>query len=823
MMAKARRNRRAARRHAGADSAATRKAKLLAIARRSKKTGKRAIPPQRALRSAGAGGGPPAGKRFLVFLVLALCAVLAVRLGVFEQDYRFQKSLALVSGNCAGTISPALALAESDWIAMPVSREDGGSSVAVFEGAGTASGARAGISIPGGIEVLSIAINGQTLCAPCAGNAPYSLPRAQEGALHVVVKTGLRDGGVDAAPVRSRINIAFVDNIYGTTMQPEVGIGIAGGWKSIPNSQIPSSVYGTDAPFHLNRVRILPEYLSRLEWPYTNYTFLSALPPSLLSLVFGAAPEYAYKLWQIALFFLPIPIFYLFSRKLARGQDAVFAVSSLLYLCFPVTGLLTGGGPDLFLYGMTSHSLATCLSLLFFFCAYEYAAERKRNALLLAALFFMLAFLSNQRIIVALGILAFAASIPALVRKDFGRVALLALCLFCAVLWNALPFLSAMNTGKYSSLGGANISGEGMWAVAALQSGYLALPLLFIAGAWEAHRNRDLRFLLLASGAFMVLIFTTSPGVNRLAPFVDGIRFMPSFFLPAFFLAGMGAYFLWKLLAAAYWRAAAERKWDMEACGGAVVFAIFLPAAAVFFAVSATSVDFYAHTINSLGAAGDYVSQQQASAIIGGERAFFISESKDSQYPVYERNLQEIYVVDFATPDALAQRMQSYRLRYAILGSTKHALERSRDGTASRYEEYLALKSDARFEEIALVGEDRLFLLKEGEAGAAFFSQGAAIARHSIRFDRAEFSGTCLEEQCSLVFFASVPPENECAVSGAKCAADVDVDKRMVSVREIPRGKFELSVAPKNTDYELPLILASALAVGACYIFSKED
>ena len=98
----------------------------------------------------------------------------------------------------------------------------------------------------------------------------------------------------------------------------------------------------------------------------------------------------------------------------SRGSDAVFAISSFLYLCFPVTGLLTGGGPDLFMYGMTAQILATGLSLLFFLFAYEYLEAGGRARLALAALFFMLAFLSNQRIIVALGIFAFAASIPAL-------------------------------------------------------------------------------------------------------------------------------------------------------------------------------------------------------------------------------------------------------------------------------------------------------------------------------------------------------------------------------------------------------------------------
>ncbi|MFA6489716.1 MAG: hypothetical protein WCT52_03455 [Candidatus Micrarchaeia archaeon] len=760
-----------------------------------------------------------AGGRFLVFLVLALCAVLAIQLGVFEQDYQFQQSLATVSGNCLdGTAAPAFAFAKSDEITLPTGAE-AGSAIASFEGGGKATG----VSLSGEVDILSLSINGQEICSPCAGNAPYKFAKAQEGALHVVAKTAPKAGRENATAGKSRINIAFVDNLYGTTIQPEVGIRIAGGWKSVPNTQIPSSVYGTDAPFHLNRARVLPEYLSRLEWPYAGYTFLSVLPPAMLNLAFGTPPEYAYKLWQIALFFFPVAIFYLFSRKLARGNDAVFAAASLLYLCFPVTGLLTGGGPDLFLYGMTAHSLATYLSLLFFFYAYEYAAEKKRGALVYATLFFMLAFLSNQRIIVALGILAFVAAIPALARMDFRRIALLAICLLCAVLWNALPFMSTINAGKYGALGGANISGEGTWVVAVLQSGYLVLPFLFLAGMWEAHKNRDLRLLLLAGGAVLVLLFTTSPQVNRLAPFVDGIRFMPSFFLPAFLLAGMGAYFLWRLFIGAYERVSVARKWDKVTYGGALVMAVFLPAAAVFFAVSATSTEFYVRTVGSMDSAQDYVSQQQAYAIAGSERLFFIAESRSSQYPVYERNLQGTYVVDFGSPDSLAQRMRDYRLRYVVLGSTKHALEKNRASTVPRYEEYLALKGDLRFEEMPLAGGDRLFMLKDGERGEVFFAQGADITGYSVRFDRATFTGTCNADSCSIAFFAVVPPLNECAVSGNRCTAEVDADRRMVSVQGIPRGDFRLFVSPKNQEYVLPLALASALMIGACYILSKDD
>lgn len=816
-MDRLRHGRRKARDGARRKPSESRRAHLQSVAVRSRK----AVKSAKAASVSGNGGRgtqKPAGKRFLVFLVLALCAVLAVRLGVFEQDYRFQKSLAMVSGNCLdGTATPAFAFAESDAIILPAGMGSC-SSIAAFEGAGRATGA----SVSGGAEVLSLEINGQEICGPCMENASYRFAKAQEGALHIVAKTAPKSTG-NATQGRSRINIAFVDNLYGTTIQPEVGILITGGWKSVPNTQIPSSVYGTDAPVHLNRARILPEYLSRLEWPYAGYTFLSALPPAALNLAFGTPPEYAYKLWQIALFFFPVAIFYLFSRKLARGNDAVFAAASLLYLCFPVTGLLTGGGPDLFLYGMTSHSLATYLSLLFFFYAHEYAAERKRGALAYATLFFMLAFLSNQRIIVALGVLAFVASIPALARMDFRRIALLAICLICSILWNALPYASSINAGKYGALGGANISGEGTWIVAVLQSGYLVLPLLFLAGAWEAYKNRDLRPLLLAGGAVLVMLFATSPQVNRLAPFVDGIRFMPSFFLPAFLLAGMGAYFLWRLFIDAYERVSSARKWDKITYGGALVMAVFLPAAAVFFAVSATSTDFYVRTVGSMDAAQDYVSQQQAWAIVGGERSFFISESRSSQYPVYEQNLQGTYVVDFGSPDSLAQRMRDYRVRYVILGSTKHALEKNRASTVPRYDEYLALKGDARFEEMPLAGGDRLFLLKDGESGDVFFAQGADIKSYSVRFDRATFTGTCNADSCSIVFFAVVPPLNECVVSGGRCTAEVDAEKRVVSVQGIPRGDFRLSVSPKNQEYVLPLVLASALMIGACYILSKDN
>ena len=764
---------------------------------------------------------PPAS--FLVVLTVAFCIVLAARLGALEQNYAFQKTPALISGSCPdGTAQPELAFAESNRLSLPIGRENQSVTSASFAGEGTAVGASVAPSEPGNLQVESLSINGQEICGPCANNVTYRIPRSAEGELHVAVETAAGGGIADGNAGKSKINIVMVEGIYGTEILPSAEITLYGGWKSAQNAQIPSSIYGTDAPFHLNRVRLLPDYLARLEWPYANYTFFSALAPSLASLFFGTPPEYAYKLGEIALFFLPVAIFYLFSRRLSRGSDAVFAISSFLYLCFPITGLLTGGGPDLFMYGMTAQMLATCLSLLFFLFAYEYLEAGGKARLALAALFFMLAFLSNQRIIVALGIFAFAASIPALLRKEFWRVALLAACLLFSVLWNAIPFAMSINTGTYGALGGANIGVEGEWALAVLQSGYLILPALFITGLFEARRNRGSLHLLLAAGAVMTLIFTSSAGVNRLAPFVDGVRFMPSFFLPAFFLAGMGAYLLWRGFAGWFEQVSVERKWDRVTYGGAVALAVFLPLAAMFFVVASTSFDFYGSTINSIATARDYVSQQQAGAIIGDERAFFISESVESQYPVYERNLQRTYVVDFGSPGALAAQMQKFRLRYAILGSTKHALEKDRNVTAPRYSEYLALENDPHFVEIPIQGGDRLFMLRDGEEGRVFFAPGVQMGNYSIRFDRADFAGTCLQENCTVSFYSSVPLENNCILSGRKCTASVDAQTKEVVVRGIPKGDFTLAVSPKLPDYELLLAAVSILAVGACFFFSKD-
>jgi|GEM_PF-984930 len=766
---------------------------------------------------------------FLVFFVVALCAVFAVRVGALEKNLKFQEQPAFVSGDCGAALASGIAPAfsESNRIALPLCRGEGGKSSASFAGRGMATGARIGTAPEGEVEIRSLYINNKKLCGPCKNDVEYGFSEPEYGELRLTALAG-GVAGVNGSELE-KARIVFIENSRGTAITPMSDIEISGGWESTPNSEIPSSVYGVDAPFHINRARVLPEYLARMQWPYAAYTFVSAIPPSLL-VIAGDSPQYAYKLWEIALFLFPVAIFYLLSRKLAVGKDAIFALGSTMYICFPITGILTGGGPDLFIYGMTAHTLATGLSLLFFLFAFEYANCGGRKPLALAALFFLLAFLSNQRIVLALCILGFAASVPAALQAKYRRVALLLAALFFATAWSTAPFVEtflspAINGGNYGTLGNARIEGEWMWAPAFMQSGCLVLPVLFAAGIYWAWKNRELMPLLLAFGAFLVLVVATSAGVNRIVPFIDGIRFLPSFFLPAFFIAGIGAYAILKWLVGGYSRLCDEKGWDRTTAGGAILFAVLLPCAIVFFVVAGTTADFYRESIDSVFVAQDYVSQQGISSAISGERALFISESWRSQYPVYEKDLQRLYIEDLPSPGELADKMHRMRLRYVVLGSTKHSPIDDGEKTRARYDEYLALAQDDRFVEIPANGSNRLFMLKDGEVGAEFFSEGAKITGYEVMPDRAKFTGRCETdgEGCGIVFFAYVPKENSCVVSGGKCVAEIDSETRAVSVRGIPRGGFEISVEPKNPDYLLPIALASALAFGACVFLSRES
>ena len=301
------------------------------------------------------------------YFVLLVCLAFALELGILEPQFLFQKSPAevLAGANCPQA-APAWAFASEERLLLYLPHSQPSEAAALFDGRGEANGVRVGFSEPM-MGLYGLWINGEKLCSPCS-SGEYHLANPASGRLKVRAEAAEND----SATAPTTFAMALFDKEKQTHALAPLSISVEGGWRAVPNSAMPSSFYGVDAPFHVNRVEVLSGYLAQLRWPWADYSFISVLPSSLLQLAGGISHQYAYKVYSIALFFVPVLVFFLFSRKLKSGGRPAFMFASLLYLAMPVRGYLTGGLADLFIYGMMPHALATYLSLFFLYFAYEF-------------------------------------------------------------------------------------------------------------------------------------------------------------------------------------------------------------------------------------------------------------------------------------------------------------------------------------------------------------------------------------------------------------------------------------------------------------------
>lgn len=759
--------------------------------------------------------------RLPIFIAIAFCLAFALLLGALESEFRFQKTDAHMSWmeNCSAQSRISHAFASGGGLLLPLAHGQNSSSFASFSGLGKISWVTIDFD-EAGAAVSSLRVNGKLACSPCNAGRRYPL---EIGEAHgILVAAEAVEVNAPAAEARanigSSIGAAFFEKASRTRIEAPLEVSIGGGWQAGNNAAMPSSFYGVDAPFHISRIPLLAEYLVRLEWPWDHYSFLSAAPPALLYAATGMAPQYAYKLYEIALFFVPVVLFYFFSRKLSSGANAAFLFASLLYLCLPANGLVTGGGPDLFLYGMTAHTLATYLSLVFFYFAYEFAVEGRGRSLLPAVAAFAAAFASNLRILFALCAILGVVCIPPLARLRLRKPLVLGVACFAAIAWMLVPYVLGMNLGGYAPLGGVKVRGQEQGLLAVLGAGYLLLPLLAVAGAYCAYARREwFAGLLIAAGA-LVFVAGTNPQINQLFPFIDGLRFLPSFFLPMFFLAGIGAHFAWSSAREIALRAAAARGIDCATAAGAFALALLLPAAAVFSVAASTTAEQYSSASGSLRAAADYSSLERIGAITGEGRVLFISDSMVSQYPVFGNALRGNVVVDFEDASALANRMEGCNARHAILGSSKTLGEA---GGKSRQQDYLAIASDPRFEEILVAGSSRLFVLHGESTGSDVVAHGASVSASEVRLDRAAARGTCFSENCSVVFFSSLPASSECLNRNGSCSVSSGACGSAV-VSGMAQGGFDIEVTPKHQGYELLLAAGGLAVLAACILVSKD-
>jgi len=765
-----------------------------------------------------------------VLIVILFCLVFAVSLGALQSELYFQK----VNVEKLQTTFPALEDASAA-NATETGIEGGNNYAYASENSllfklphTQAMGARALFFGNGAVSSISytnrdqtsnvtkIVLNGNIVCSPCVAGKKY--PTSASGDVAVEIFT--EKTALEAQPDNRLMRRVFFEKSMMTTIDTLVMVELEGGWQSKPNSAMPSSFYGTDAPFHIHRVPIGASHLLRLQWPWADYTYLSIMPASLTYILLGVSNQYAYKLWEILLFFLPVAIFYIFSRKLAKGRDAVFLFASLIYLFLPSQGMLVGGGADLFMYGMTAHTLATSLSFLSLLFAYEFVVERKNPRFWLSLLFFVLAVASNQRIFIALAIGLGALFVISLVVTDARRAILLGIACAAAVMFLLAPF--AISTGTlagYAVLGGASTENIGWSLLGFFQLGYFILPLLFIVGAATAISKREMFLLFLFAICALVFAFATSPELNKFAPFLDSMRFMPSFFLPVFFISGAGALFIFELAVANIEKVGKRLRIDKLDAVVSFCFAIFVPLAVLFASLALSTMDQYREETTSLVVAAEYSELQTAYEIIGDECVFVQGKLDVSQYPIYEKGFERGVIAWMDSSEGIIDAMTDTRCRYLLLGNVKSIVNAS---DRTRWQEYMIFKNESRFQEVAYGGSNRLFILKGVEGAAKLESDGARIDTYSFDYDRGSMNGECLADNCTIRIRQDSLPSALVCNGSIGCDVQIDEKSNAVYVSNIPRGKFDIVLSPQQAGWLYPLVAIGALVALVCwYVVGK--
>ncbi len=740
-----------------------------------------------------------------ILIVIMFCLVFALQMGALQPEFHFQK----VSAEHGGAYGSSYAYASGNALLLKLPHAQSMSASALFFGSGhVASVSYSGVDQTA--NVTKITVGGKVACSPCVAGKDY--PAQADG--DVAVGVFANETPLVAQPGNGPLKRAFFEKTMATGIDAEVNVKLGGGWEASPNSAVPSSFYKVDAPFHIHRVMIGASHLLRLQWPWAEYTYLSAMPASLIYLLLGVSHQYAYKLWEMLLFFLPVFVFYLFSRKLARGKDAVFLFASLIYLFLPSQGMIVGGGADLFMYGMTAHTLATSLSLISLLFAYEFVVEMKNRSFWLSLLFFVLAVASNQRIFIALAIGMGALLAISLAVADARRAVLLGIACAAAAAFLLAPF--AINSGQLASypvLGGASTESLGWSLVGFFQLGYFALPLLFIAGVVVAIKRREMFLLFVFAVCALVFAFATSPEVNRLAPFLDGLRFMPSFFLPVFFISGAGALYAFETAVA--WAGKAGKRLKLDRLDATVSFclAILAPLAVLFASAALSTMDQYRGEATSLAVAAEFSELQAAYGLLGGGCLFIQGGMDVSHYPIYEQGLERTHIADMDTPGGIIDAMASARCKYLLLGNVKLVASASE---SARWQEYAGFKSETRLEEVAYGGSDRLFAIKGMEPAAKVESSDARVDGYSFDYDRGSVQGECLAGTCTLRIRQDMLPAALACGGAQGCSVRPDPAGYAFYVEGIPHGKFDIALEPRPADWFYPLVLAGAAVALAC-------
>ncbi|MCX6772629.1 MAG: hypothetical protein NTV88_02570 [Candidatus Micrarchaeota archaeon] len=669
-----------------------------------------------------------------------------------------------------------------------------------------------------GLALDRVLVNGKVLCAPCENGNKYALEGGRaEGGLLLEAQGHATDLKQGLERNQGGLHMAFFELSSQTHALAPLKLSITGSWNAVATSRMPSSFYGEDAPFHINRVPVLAGYLMQLKVPWSTYGFVSMVPPALFYAATGLPYQYAYKIYAILLFFVPVVIFYLFSRKLPKYQDVVFAISSLLYLCLPMGGMPLGGGLDLFAYGMTPHTIATYLSLFFFYAAYEAVIERKKLDsvwLLGAAVIFMLAFAANPRILAALAIGFVIVAAAALAQKRLKRAVLLLIACASASAWLAASFLSGFSISSYSIVGGATPGGAVETLRLLFQLGYIALPLLFAAGAYFAWRGRNLFAFAVAGYSAAMFAFATSAGLLQAYPFLDVLRFLPSFYLPFIFVCGAGIAALAEKAPPLLGVIGKKLRLEKDTLAVAVMLAVLAPSA-MFLMIfwNASSVQ-YSNAGDSLEAASGYSSFASAHAIIGSERALLVTRTDVSQYPAFEQNLEKLSIKYLQDPPSIASEMEKQKLRYVIVGNAI-AVRNENETTAWQFLD--AMRGSPLFAEVFPGSAAHVFMLKGALIAPDAAGVDVAVEGADLRYDGASVAGECRADSCNVTVYSKTISKNAvCNGAPMQCGLTFIADSGSILVSGMKRGRFNFDIAPQHGTLELALLALGLIGLVIC-------
>ena len=325
---------------------------------------------------------------------------------------------------------------------------------------------------------------------------------------------------------------------------------------------------------------------------------------------------------------------------------------------------------------------------------------------------------------------------------------------------------------------------------------------------------------MLAGCALAAFLVATDGGLNRLLPMLDGMRLLPSFMLPAFFLSGLGADAIFRAGLAASEKLRARLKLDRGTFAGAVALAILIPFAFLFLSGVVMTWEQYGSETLQLQTAAEHSSLLRADALSGGGRMAFVGRSEVSQYPVLDGLVGRAPLSYFNASGQLAKEMGRRGERIAALGNE---LSVSGPGQKTAWEEYSELKADSAFEEIPAKGSMALFALAGGSGQGLVYGENVSLGESEVEYDLAHAVGECLAESCTLeIYSESIPQYAACTASFGACSARWDGASVAFVVSEIPKGHFELWLEPRLGAVNFYSAAASLIGLAACIVVLRK-